>query len=148
MQIYLLKDLPGIGRAGQIINVNDGYGRNFVIKQGFGKPVDNAILSQVRAKQQSCEFHKAQDQSAVKQICDKLSQVKITLARKVGEGGKMYGALTSSEVTAEVNKLGFTIDKKNLVMDTIKELGTYKIKVKFNYGLTAEFTLEVINDAN
>jgi len=148
MQIYLIKDLPGKGKAGDIVNVNDGYGRNFVIKNGFGKVVDNAVLSQVKAKQQSCEFHKQEDIAAVKEICKRLEQIKVTMSRKVGANGKMFGAVTASEIMAEVNKLGFSIDKKNLVTETIKDLGSYKIKVKFNHGLSAEFMLEVIEDAN
>ena len=146
MQVYLLKDLPGRGKAGEIISVNDGYGRNFVIKNGFGRVVDNAVLAQVRAKQQSCEFHKGQEIERLKKICERLGQVTLEMKRKVGANGKMFGAVTASEITAEVNKLGFEIDKKNLVTETIKDLGAYKVKVKFNHGLSAEFALQVIGE--
>ena len=143
MQIYLLKDLAGKGKAGDIITVNDGYGRNFLIKNGIGRVVDSAILAQVKAKQQSCEFHKAEDVARLKEICNRLEEITVEMSRKVGANGKMFGAVTASEITAEVNKLGFDIDKKNLVVETIKDIGTYKVKVKFNYGLSAEFTVNI-----
>ena len=145
MQVYLIKDLPGKGKAGEIINVNDGYGRNFVIKNGFGRIVDNAILAKVKAKQDSNAFHKGEEIAAIKQTCEKLAQTTVRLAAKVGANGKMFGAVTSQEIAVELGKMGFSIEKKNLVLETIKELGTYTIKVRFNHGLTAQFTLEVTN---
>ena len=148
MQVYLLKDLPGKGRTGEIINVNDGYGRNFVIKNGIGRIVDNAVLNQVKAKKESCEYHKAEDIAEIKEIIKRLGNVRVVISRKTGAGGKMYGAVTSSEVTAEINKLGFNLDKKNLVLDTIKDIGEYKIKVKFNHGLIGEFITEVNGNAD
>ena len=148
MQVYLIKDLPSKGKAGDIINVNDGYGRNYIIKNGIGKNVDNAILSKVQAKKASDTFHKQEEITAIKQLVHKLENVKVTIACKVGANGKMFGAVTSAEIVSELAKSDFNIDKKNLVFEPIKELGEYKIKVKFNHGLNAEFTLEVIKNAN
>jgi large subunit ribosomal protein L9 len=145
MQIYLIKDLPGKGKAGEIISVNDGYGRNFIIKNGIGRSADGAILAQVKAKQQSDAFHKAREVAEIKKVCGELEKTVVRLAVKVGAGGKMYGAVTGHEISGALLKLGFKIDKKNLVHGTVKELGTYIIKVKFNYGLMSNFTLEVIN---
>jgi len=146
MQIYLIKDLKGHGRAGEIITVNDGYGRNFIIKNGIGRVVDNAILSQVKSKQESNNFHREEDISAIKDVIKNLEEVKVTIKSKVGANGKMFGSVTSAEVGAELLKLGFNIEKKNIVMDNIKEPGIYKAKAKFNYSLGGEFIVEVIND--
>ena len=140
MQIYLIKDLPGKGKKGEIISVNDGYGKNFLIKNGIGRAVDNSVRSAVQAKQQSDAFHKSQDIAATKEICKKLEQVTITLSAKVGANGKMFGTITGQEIATALRRQNIEIDKKNLVFDTIKELGTYKIKVKFNHGLEASFT--------
>ena len=145
MQVYLLKDLSGKGKAGEIINVNDGYAKNFIIKNGIGKPVDNSVRTAVESKQQSLAFHKSEEIAAIKEICKRLSGVTITIFVKVGTTGKLFGSITGQEIAAELNKQGFNIDKKNLVFEPIKEVGTYKIKVKFNYGLESLFLLEVKN---
>jgi len=144
MKVFLLKDLPGKGKAGEIITVNDGYGKNFLIKNGIGKAVDNTILTQVKAKQESDAFHKSEDIAATKQTIARLEGITVTLRVKVGANGKMFGSITGQEIVTELAKQGFNIDKKGFVFDPIKETGTYKIKVKFNHGLQGNFTLEVI----
>jgi large subunit ribosomal protein L9 len=148
MQIYLLKDLAGQGKKGEIINVNDGYARNFVIKNGYGKVVDNAILSAVRAQKQSENFHKAQDIATIHAIIGRLRDLKIRIGVKVGANGKLFGAVTGAALAADLGQRGFDIDKKQIVMESIHGTGEYKIKVKFNYNLMGEFTLEVFDNAN
>jgi len=145
MQIYLIKDLPGKGKAGEIITVNDGYGRNFVIKNGFGRIVDNAVLSQVKAKQDSNAFHRAEEIAAIKDTIARLEETTVKISVKAGSNGKMFGSVTGQEIAAELGKIGFNIEKKNLVFETIKEIGSYKVKVKFNHGLVGNFDLEVVN---
>ena len=148
MQIFLLKDLPGKGKAGEVINVNDGYGRNFIIKNGIGRAADNATLSHVKAKKESDNFRKQEDIALTKESIKELEALKVTISCKVGANGKMFGAITSTEVAGELSKLGFNIDKKNLVFENIKDPGVYRIKAKFNHGLSGEFILEVIGNAN
>ena len=148
MQVYLLKDLPGKGRAGEIINVNDGYGRNFIIKNGVGRAVDNAVLTHVRAQKESSAFHKGEEVGAIKAVIARLGDAKVTIPARIGGGGKMFGTITSVEIAAALGKLGILVDKKNLVFDTIKEAGEYIIKVKFNHGLSGKFILEVVGNGN
>ena len=145
MQVYLLKDLPGKGKAGEIINVNDGYGRNFIIRNGIGKAVDNSIRTQVAARQSSGEFHKAQEIEEIKGVIARLALAKVVIAVKVGANGKLFGSVTSNEIAAELSRAGFVVDKKNIVLgEPVKSIGSYKIKVKFNHSLEGFFTLEVI----
>jgi len=143
MKIYLLKDLKSKGKAGDIIECNDGYARNFVIKNGYGKVADAGVISHVRAQAESNAFHKAEDITEIKKTIEKLKDVHIELSAKVGAGGKMFGGITGTEISAELDKLGFNIEKKNLVFDQIKSVGSYKIKVKFNYAMSGEFVLIV-----
>ena len=144
MQVFLLKNVPGKGKMGEIINVNDGYGRNYLIRNGYGRAVDSAIRNQVTAKQQSTAFHKEQDIAAIKKICAELGEVQAVIKIKAGLNGKLFGSVTTTEIAAELERLGFIIDKKNIVLpESIKQVGTYKIKARFNHGLDAAFTLEV-----
>jgi len=145
MQIYLLKDLPGKGKAGEIINVNDGYGKNFLIKNGIGRAVDNSIRAQVQAKQDSQAFHKSEEIAATRELCKKLENANIKLAVKAGENGKLFGSVTGQEIANELNKQGYKVDKKNLVFEPIKGLGAYRIKVKFAHSLETQISVEVVN---
>jgi len=143
MQVYLTKDLPGKGKAGEIINVNDGYGRNFVLKNGYGRVVDNAIKTQVQASKESNAFHKGEEIKAIKEIIEKLKTITVSIDAKVGAGGKMFGGITGHEIAEGLLKQGITVDRKNLVFEQIKTVGEYIIKVKFNHCLSGEFKLLV-----
>ena len=144
MQIKLLKDLPGKGKAGDIINVNDGYGKNFLIKNKIGVLADAAIMAQVKAKRESENFRTEQDKAAIRELIAKLDGATVTIKAKVGEGGKMFGSITATEVAKGLAEQGFEIEKRNIVLtEPIKALGTYKLKVKFQYGLEGSFTCVV-----
>ena len=144
MQVYLLKDLAGKGKAGQIINVNDGYGKNFIIKNGIGKAVDNAILSQMKAKQESTNFHIEQEKKAIKELIVRIENRPITIAASVGAAGKMFGSVTSTEIAAEFSKHGIELDRKNIhLTEPIRMVGSYKIKCKFAHGLEGSISLTV-----
>lgn len=145
MQIYLLKDLAGKGKAGEIINVNDGYGKNFLIKNKIGAAVTPEILSKVRAKSESDTFHTNQEKDRIREIIAKLGDTTVTLKASVGDTGKMFGSITATEIAKGLMEQGFEIEKRNVVLpEPIKSLGEYIIKVKFQYGLEGKFKLEVI----
>jgi large subunit ribosomal protein L9 len=143
MKIYLLKDLPGKGKKGEIVELNDGYARNFVIKNGIGKAADNAIISQVQSQKQSADFHKAQEIAVIKKICERLEGITLFMCVKTGINGKVFGSITGAEIAGELSKHGFEIDKKSLVFEPIKGTGEYKIKVRFEHGLSGQFNLSV-----
>lgn len=142
MQVYLLKDLPGKGKAGEIINVNDGYGKNFLIKNKLATAVDNKILSDVKAKKDSDSFKVSEEKKEIQNVIEHLAAKTVTLVAKLGEGGKMFGSITATEIAKELE--GLNIEKRSIVLpEPIKTVGTYKIKCKFNYGMVGEFTLIV-----
>lgn len=139
MQVFLLKDLPGKGKKGEIINVNDGYGRNYIIKNGIGKAVDNSIRTEVRAKQDSDTFHRQEEVKAYKELAAKLEATPVVIKTRIGDNGKMFGSVTSAEIATQL-----AIDKKFIHLgEPIKAIGTYKIKCKLSHGIEATVTLEV-----
>ena len=145
MQVYLLKDLPGKGKAGEIINVNDGYGKNYVIKNKIGTPVTPEILSRVRAKSDSDAFHLKTKKEEIGAIIKKLGETIIYIEARVGEG-KLFGAVTGTEIAKALNEQGFAIEKKNIVLpEPIKALGEYKLVVNFAHGMKGEFKLHIIS---
>lgn len=144
MQIFLLKDLKGHGKAGDIVALNDGYAKNFVIKNKIGRPVDNAILSQIKSKTESDNFHKQTEIAEIKEIIAKLDATPIKLTAKVGANGKLFGSITATELAAELAKSGIEIDKRHIVLpEPVKTVGAYKILVKFPHGLNGNINLIV-----
>ena len=146
MQIYLLKDLAGKGKAGEIINVNDGYGKNFLIKNKIGVAVTPEVLSKVKSQNEAQAFHTAEDKARISGIITKLADVVVSLKASVGEGGKMFGSITATEIAKALAELGFEIEKRNIVLpEPIKSTGEYKLKVKFPYGMEGTFKCLVTN---
>lgn len=144
MQIYLLKDLKGHGKAGEIVNLNDGYAKNFVIKNKIGKPVDNAILSEMKAKADSAAFKNQTEIAAIKAQIEQLKQTPVTLYGKVGANQKLFGSITATEITAALAEKGITLDKRLVVIpEPIKATGTYKVSIKYNHQLTGTVTVIV-----
>jgi large subunit ribosomal protein L9 len=144
MQIYLIKDLKGHGKAGEIVNLNDGYAKNFVIKNKIGKVVDNAVLTQIKAKTEADNFHRQEEIAGIKEVIKELGATKITMTAKAGANGKLFGSITAPEISAELSKHGIEIDKRHIHLpEPIKASGAYKITVKFPYGLAGAVNLIV-----
>lgn len=144
MQIYLLKDLKGHGKAGDIVNLNDGYARNFVIKNKIGKPVDNAVLSEIKAKADSAAFKNQTEIAAIKAQIEQLKQTPVTLHCKVGANQKLFGSITGAEISAALAERGVIVDKRLIsITEPIKTTGTYNVTVKYNHQLTGAITVHV-----
>jgi len=146
MQIYLLKDLAGKGKAGEIINVNDGYGKNYLIKNKIGMAVTPEILSKVRAKNESDKYHQDVKMAEIAQVIKKLEETIIYINAKVGDG-KLFGSITSGEVQKALSQHGFEIEKRNIVLpEPIKAIGEYRLMVNFSLGMKGGFKLHVIKE--
>jgi len=135
MQVFLIKE-------NKIADVADGHGK-FLVKSGQAKSVDAILLAQLKAKQQSQEFHHGQDVAKTKEIAEKLKSVIITLQVKLGANNKMFGSVTGTEIAEKLAEQGFQIDKKSLLFDAIKDVGEYIIKVKMSHGILGQFKLKV-----
>ena len=144
MQIYLLKDLKGHGKAGQVVNLNDGYAKNFVIKNKIGKPVDNATRSDMKAKADSEAYKTQTEIAAIKAQITTLKQTPITLYGKVGANQKLFGSITSTEIANALAEKGIKLDKRLIVMnEPIKTVGTYNVNIKYNHQLSGTIVVHV-----
>ena len=144
MQIYLLKDLKGHGKAGEIVNLNDGYAKNFVIKNKIGTPVDNATLSDMKAKADSLAFKNQTEIAAIKAQIEQLKQTPVTLQCKVGANQKLFGSITATEISDALAQKGVNVDKRLIVFtEPIKTVGTYNVTIKYNHQLTGTVTVHV-----
>ena len=145
MQVILEKDVKGTGKKGQIVNVSDGYARNFLLKNGYAKPCNNASLSQHQQLKEASAYHKSVEIANAKELAQKLANVSLTLQTKCGENGKIFGSITSKEIADKLSEIGLTVDKKKIVLPSpIKNVGTYKVTAKLYPEISATFTLNVI----
>ena len=145
MKVILLQDVKGTGTKGSIVEVNDGYGRNFLLARKLAvlaTPENlNTMKQQEKAKQAQQAAEKAEAQATAK----KLENLTVKIVAKAGEGGRLFGAVTAKEVADALSKQhGVTINKAKLVLDEpIKACGGYKIKAKLGYEITGTVTVMV-----
>lgn len=145
MKIILLEDVKALGKKGEIVNVNDGYARNFILPKKLGVEATSKNMNDLKL-QKANEDKKAQALlDEAKELAKKVEAGKVTLAIKVGEGGRTFGSVSSKEIAAEVKKqMDLDIDKKKIQLkDAIKTLGTHTVPVKLHAKVTAELKVIV-----
>jgi len=145
MKVILLQDIKGVGKKDQIIDVSDGYARNFLIKNGL------AIAATTTSKKNLArELDKRQQEEntyieSCKQIALKLKDINICIKVKTGEQDKVFGTVSSKQICDELNKLGIKIDKKKINMEyPIDTLGTHKVKVELHKKVIGEIKVTLI----
>ena len=139
MQVILLQDVKGQGKKGQVIEVNEGYARNFLIKKGFAEAATASKLNDLKQKQAAADFHKAEQVKAMQALAEQLRGKKFELAIKVGQGGKVFGSITSANVSDALKSAGYDVDKKKILLDQpIKNVGEYDVNIKLLEGISTK----------
>lgn len=149
MKVILLQDVKSLGKKGEIVNVNDGYARNFILPKKMGVEATGRNLNDLKL-QKNNEKKVAEEQLAsAKALAEKLGQGKVELTIKVGEGGRAFGSVSSKEIAAAVKEqMGLDVDKKKIQLkETIKSLGTHNVPVKLHPEVTAELKVVVKEEA-
>ena len=145
MKVILLEDVKSLGKKGQIVNINDGYARNFVLPKKLGVEATPKNLNDLKLQNANKEKLAQEALDAAKELAAKLGAGKVVLSIKTGEGGKAFGSVSSKEIATEVkNQMGYEIDKKKIQLkDAIKTLGTHTVPVKLHAKVTAELKVVV-----
>lgn len=144
MKIILLKDVKAQGKQGDVIEVSDGYGRNFLIRQGLGKIATPEICKQVETEKAKEKERKIQEKADAEALAKSFEGKKVHISAKKGENGRLFGSVTSQEIADAINKLGYSIDKKDVSLPSpIKQIGEYKITVRL-YAETFATILVVV----
>lgn len=145
MKIILLEDVKTLGKKGEIVNVNDGYARNFIFPKKLGIEANAKNLNDLKLQNANKEKLAKEALEAAKEFAAKLEAGKVELKIKTGEGGRAFGSISTKEIAAEVkNQMGYDIDKKKIQLkDGIKSLGTFTVPVKLHPKVTAELKVIV-----
>jgi len=145
MKVLLIKDVAGVGNAGEIKKVADGYARNYLIPKGLAVLARPGVARQAEERRQA-EARKASQQAADAQaLAQQMAQLTVTFKVKAGEQDKLYGSITSGNIVEELEKqLGRELDRRNVLLDQpIKQLGSHQVAVKLASDITAEVTVVV-----
>ena len=145
MEVILLQDVKALGKKGEIVNVNDGYARNFILPKKLGLEATGKNLNDLKL-QKANEAKVAQELwDEAKELGKKLEAGKVELSIKVGEGGRAFGSVSSKEIAVAVKEqMGYDIDKKKIQLkDAIKTLGTHTVPVKLHPKVTADLKVIV-----
>lgn len=143
MKVLLTADVKGTGKKGDVVEVADGYGRNFLLKKGLATAATAANVNEAAQKRAAQEFHKAEEVKALKALAADLNGKSVSLKIKTGENGKTFGSVTSSHVSDALAKIGFTVDKKKIKMGSVKTLGSFQAEIRLMENVTAKITVTV-----
>ncbi|MCI6887293.1 MAG: 50S ribosomal protein L9 [Lachnospiraceae bacterium] len=146
MEIVLLEDVKALGKKGQVVKVNDGYARNFILPKKLGVEATSKNLNDLKLQKANAAKIAAEQLAAAKELAAKIEQLSVTLKMKAGEGGKAFGSVSGKEIAAAAaDQLKLDIDKKKLVLpDPIKTFGTHEVPVKLHKDVTAKLTVKVV----
>ena len=145
MKVVFLKDVKGKGKKGEIKEVAEGYGRNFLIKNGYAKEATNQALSELQGQKRLAEKNAAAELQAAKDLKERIEQLEVTIKAKSGEGGRLFGAVSTKQIAEELQKAhGIKIDKRKMECEGIRSLGYTNVPVKLHQEVKATLKVHVI----
>ncbi|MDE6275421.1 MAG: 50S ribosomal protein L9 [Clostridia bacterium] len=144
MKVLLLKDVKSVGKKGEIIEVNDGYARNFLIKKGLAQQATAGVINETNQKNAALARQKQKEYEDAVATAKELDGKAISIVIKFGDNGKSFGAVTSKEISGELAKMGYDIDKKKInLKDSIKTAGVFDVEIKVYTNVSATVRVEV-----
>ena len=146
MKVLLIKDVKSLGKSGEIKEVKDGYGKNFLIGKGFALQATPEVIAQYEAKKAQLAQIEAEEIAKAKELALKLDSTKLTIKHKVGANGHLIGSVTNKEISESLNEqFSIEIDKKNISLkDKIKAVGIYEVDCKLGHAIHASLKVDVI----
>ena len=138
------QDVKPQGKKGDIVEVNDGYARNFLIRRGLAKEATASVINETNQRRAADEKRRKEELEAAKQAADRLNGTTVEIAIRCGENGKPFGAVTAKEIADKLSQMGYDVDKKKVVLkDAIKMVGNYHVELKLHPGVTAKVVVAV-----
>ena len=145
MKVILLSDVKSVGKKGDVVEVSDGYAKNFIFKKKLGTPADSKNLNDLKLRKANDEKIAAENLAAAKEFAKDLENRTIVVRLKAGEGGKTFGSVSSKEIAQEAKaQYDIDIDKKKIVLpEAIKSFGTFDVPIKLHPQVTANLKVRV-----
>jgi len=145
MIVILLKDVKGVGKSGEVVKVSDGYARNMLLPKGLASEATEGNVRNLAKQKAIQEENRQKELAEARALADKISQIKVTIITKSGEGGRLFGSITSKDIAdALADQHKITIDKRKVVLENpIKHTGDFELDVKIYTEVTAKLKVTV-----
>lgn len=147
MKVVLMRDVEGLGPAGTIREVKEGYARNFLIPRGLAKEATNSALRILESQKQTVQQRTARERTEAERLAAALEQVVIAIPVRAGEGGRLFGSVTAADIADALAARGLKISKKQIELaDPIKVAGFFKVPVRIGQHITAHVDVNVVGE--
>ena len=145
MKVILKQDVKGTGKKGDLVEVSDGYARNFLLKKGLAEIATASGINEITQRRVAEEYHRAEYIKAQKELASKLQGQEVTVAIKAGENGRVFGSVTTAHIASALSATGYDIDKKKISLkENIKNVGDFEAEVRLMEGVISKIKVKVV----
>lgn len=145
MKVILTEEIRGLGTRGDVVTVKDGYARNYLLPKNLAREASTGNLKQIEHERRKWSLLAQQEKDAAQKAADKVKGVKITIEKRVGEHGHLFGSVTANEIADALLEKGIEVDKRRIELEQpIKNLGVHDVDVRLHRDVTAQIKVEVI----
>jgi large subunit ribosomal protein L9 len=146
MRIVLRDDVEKLGKKGDLVDVADGYARNYLVPRGLAMKATRGVVAQAESMRRNRESREVRDRQAAEALVPQLAAKRIEVKARAGEGGKLFGSVTTTDIVAAIaEQTGVTLDRRNVTLDEpIRELGSVEVSVKLDAGVEATVGVDVV----
>ena len=145
MKVILKQDVKGSGKKGDVIEVSDGFAKNFLLKKGLADIATAGGINEVAQKRDADAYHKAENIKALKALAAELKDKTVDVHIRTGENGKAFGSVTTADIASALSELGYEVDKKKITLkEAIKSVGVAEAEIRFMENITAKIKVNVL----
>lgn len=145
MKVILTADVQGSGKKGDVVEVSEGYAKNFLLKKGLARQATQAGIKEVELKKKAEAFHKAEEVKAMQSLAAEIKGKSFDVAIKTGENGRLFGSVTSLQISQAISAAGYDVDKKKILLDSpIKAIGEAVVKIRLMEGIETSVKINVV----
>ena len=149
MKVIILKETGGLGKVGEVKEVANGYARNFLIPKGIAKPATENAEKEIEILKEALAKKSEEELKLAEELAEKLEGLSIEISAKADEGGKLFGAISQSDIAKALKEKGFKIEKNKInISEPIKEIGEYEVMISLDHGLEARVEIVVVKEDN
>ncbi len=147
MKVILTDEVYGLGGRGEVVNVKDGYARNYLLPKQLAKEATTGNIAVVEQQKRKWAMLSQEEKKAAEELAGKLGKVEVTIEKKVGDSGTLYGSVTSNEIVSALEAQGFEVEKRQLELgEPIKTLGSHEVSIHLHREVSASITVTVIGE--
>ena len=148
MRVVLRDDVESLGKKGDLVDVADGYARNYLVPRGLAMKATRGVVQQAESMRRNREAREVRDRQAAEALVPQLAAKRVEVKARAGEGGKLFGSVTTADIVAAVlEQTGVTLDRRNVTLDEpIRELGAVEVGVKLDAGVEATVGVDVVSE--